>query len=122
MSKILNTQLIGIFNRLEKQSLEIQMAAQCLIQAIGGEGYVYVKGYDDLQFFESFILHSDERLKSSRKLDAIKDFKEIDSTDRVLCNGLNCIKMYTFAFSITIAFFKKYTFNLQYFNALTLFF
>lgn len=43
MSKILNTQLIGIFNRLEKQSLEIQMAAQCLIQAIGGEGYVYVK-------------------------------------------------------------------------------
>ncbi len=68
MSKILNTQLIGIFNRLEKQSLEIQMAAQCLIQAIGGEGYVYVKGYDDLQFFESFILHSDERLKSSRKL------------------------------------------------------
>ncbi|MDI1798320.1 DUF2529 family protein, partial [Staphylococcus aureus] len=27
MSKILNTQLIGIFNRLEKQSLEIQMAA-----------------------------------------------------------------------------------------------
>lgn len=42
------------------------------------------KGYDDLQFFESFILHSDERLKSSRKLDAIKDFKEIDSTDRVL--------------------------------------
>ncbi len=34
--------------------------------------------------FESFILHSDERLKSSRKLDAIKDFKEIDSTDGVL--------------------------------------
>lgn len=50
--KILNTQLIGIFNRLEKQSLEIQMAAQCLIQAIGGEGYVYVKGYDDLQFLK----------------------------------------------------------------------
>ncbi len=79
MSKILNTQLIGIFNRLEKQSLEIQTAAQCLIQAIGGEGYVYVKGYDDLQFFESFILHSRcSDFKSSRKLDAIKDFKEID--------------------------------------------
>ena len=38
MSKILNTQLTGIFNRLEKQELDIQMAAQCLIQAIGGEG------------------------------------------------------------------------------------
>ncbi|CAM4123042.1 DUF2529 domain-containing protein [Staphylococcus schweitzeri] len=83
MSKILNTQLIGIFNRLEKQSLEIQMAAQCLVQAIGGEGYVYVKGYDDLQFFENFVLHSEERLKSSRKLESLNDFKDIDSTDRV---------------------------------------
>ncbi len=43
------------------------MAAQCLIQAIGGEGYVYVKGYDDLQFFESFILHGDEHLKMHPK-------------------------------------------------------
>ncbi len=77
MSKILNTQLIGIFNRLEKQSLEIQMAAQCLIQAIGGEGYVYVKGYDDLQFFESFILHSDERLKSSENLTLLKTLKKL---------------------------------------------
>lgn len=83
MSKILNTQLIGIFNRLEKQSLEIQMAAQCLVQAIGGEGYVYVKGYDDLQFFENFVLHSEERLKSSRKLESLNEFKDIDSTDRV---------------------------------------
>lgn len=83
MSKILNTQLIGIFNRLEKQSLDIQMAAQCLVQAIGGEGYVYVKGYDDLQFFENFVLHSEERLKSSRKLKSLNDFKDIDSTDRV---------------------------------------
>lgn len=83
MSKILNTQLIGIFNRLEKQSLDIQMAAQCLVQAIGGEGYVYVKGYDDLQFFENFVLHSEERLKSSRKLESLNDFKDIDSTDRV---------------------------------------
>ncbi|WP_411155602.1 DUF2529 family protein [Streptococcus pneumoniae] len=30
-----------MFNRLEDQALDIQMAAQCLIQAIGGEGYVY---------------------------------------------------------------------------------
>ena len=50
--KILNTQLTGIFNRLEKQALDIQMAAR-LIQAIGGEGYVYVKGYEDLKFYEA---------------------------------------------------------------------
>ena len=36
MSKILNTQLTGIFNRIEKQAMEIQMAAQCIVQAIGG--------------------------------------------------------------------------------------
>ena len=50
MSKILQTQLTGIFNRLEDQALDIQMVAQCLIQAIGGEGYVYIKGYGDLKF------------------------------------------------------------------------
>ncbi|MBO1199164.1 DUF2529 domain-containing protein [Staphylococcus simiae] len=84
MSKILHTQLIGIFNRLEDQSLEIQMAAQCLMQAIGGEGYVYIKGYDDLQFFETFILHSHEKMDSSRTLRDIEHFNTIDSTDRVL--------------------------------------
>ena len=40
------------------------MAAQCLIQAIGGEGYVYVKGYEDLKFYEAFVLNS---MKSSNQ-------------------------------------------------------
>ncbi|WKU13980.1 DUF2529 family protein [Staphylococcus devriesei] len=83
MSKILHTQLIGVFNRLENQALDIQMAGQCLMQAIGGEGYVYVKGYGDLKFFESFILESEEKLKSSKKLSSLQTFSEIDSTDRV---------------------------------------
>ena len=52
MSKILQTQLTGIFNRLEDQALDIQMATQCLIQAIGGEGYVYINGYGDLKFLK----------------------------------------------------------------------
>lgn len=34
MSKILQTQLTGIFNRLEDQALDIQMAAQCLIKLL----------------------------------------------------------------------------------------
>lgn len=38
------------------------MAAQCLIQAIGGEGYVYIKGYGDLKFFEPFVIESEEHL------------------------------------------------------------
>lgn len=84
MSKILNTQLTGIFNRLEDQSLEIQMAAQCLIQAIGGEGFVYIKGYDDLNFFENFVLYSSEKLDSSKSLSSLTSWNEIDSSDRVL--------------------------------------
>lgn len=84
MSKILHTQLTGIFNRLEDQALDIQMAAQCLIQAIGGEGYVFIQGYDDLKFFESFIIESKESLKSSKLLSSLDSFDEIDSTDRVL--------------------------------------
>lgn len=84
MSKILHTQLTGIFNRLEDQALDIQMAAQCLIQAIGGEGYVYIRGYGDLKFFEPFILESEEHLQSSKPLSTLTTINDIDSTDRVL--------------------------------------
>ena len=83
MSKILNTQLTGIFNRIEKQAMEIQMAAQCIVQAIGGEGFVYIKGYEDLAFFEPFILQSQERLRSSCQLSTLNSFDDLDTTDRV---------------------------------------
>ena len=83
MSKILNTQLTGIFNRIEKQAMEIQMAAQCIVQAIGGEGFVDIKGYEDLAFFEPFILQSQERLRSSRQLSTLNSFDDLDTTDRV---------------------------------------
>lgn len=83
MSKILQTQLTGIFNRLEDQALDIQMAAQCLIQAIGGEGYVYISGYGDLKFFETFILESEEKLNSSKKLSELDSLNDLDTTDRV---------------------------------------
>lgn len=83
MSKILNTQLNGVFNRIEAQDLDIQMAAQCLIQAIGGEGNVFVKGYGDLNFFENYILNSNEKLESSFALSSLSTFEDIDTTDRV---------------------------------------
>jgi hypothetical protein len=83
MSKILNTQLNGIFNRLEDQALDIQMAAQCVVQAIGGEGTVYIKGYDDLKFFESYIVNSNEKLESSRIITDMIANIPIDTTDRV---------------------------------------
>ncbi|MCS4487013.1 DUF2529 domain-containing protein [Staphylococcus americanisciuri] len=87
MSKMLTTQLTGVFNRLDAQSLDIQMAAQSLIQAIGGEGHIYVRGYGDLKCFESFALHSAEKLQSSRSLDTLPSLDTLDSTDRVLLFG-----------------------------------
>ncbi|MBI5975941.1 DUF2529 family protein [Staphylococcus canis] len=84
MSKMLTTQLTGIFHRLEAQDLDIQMAAQSLIQAIGGEGHVYVKGYGDLKPFETYITEGSEKLKSSRTLAQVNSFTDLDSTDRVL--------------------------------------
>ncbi|WP_019165790.1 DUF2529 family protein [Staphylococcus delphini] len=87
MSKMLTTQLTGIFNRLDQQELDIQMAAQSLIQAMGGEGHVYVKGYGDLKCFESYILTSFEKLHSSLALDDYPSFDVLDTTDRVLLFG-----------------------------------
>lgn len=87
MSKMLTTQLTGVFNRLDAQSLDIQMAAQSLIQAIGGEGHIYVKGYGDVKAFEDYILHSEEKFKSSRALASLSSFDALDSTDRILLFG-----------------------------------
>ncbi|MFP4922195.1 DUF2529 family protein [Staphylococcus coagulans] len=87
MSKMLTTQLTGVFNRLDDQALDIQMAAQSLIQAIGGEGHVYIKGYGDLKCFETYILNSFEKLHSSLPLEDDATFDQLDSTDRVLLFG-----------------------------------
>ncbi|EHT8062584.1 DUF2529 domain-containing protein [Staphylococcus pseudintermedius] len=87
MSKMLTTQLTGIFNRLDQQELDIQMAAQSLIQAMGGEGHVYIKGYGDLKCFESYILTSFEKLHSSLALDDYPSFDVLDTTVRVLLFG-----------------------------------
>lgn len=87
MSKILTTQLTGVFNRLDQQELDIQMAAQSLIQAIGGEGHVYIKGYGDLKCFEPYILTSFEKLHSSLALEDCPSFDALDTTDRVLLFG-----------------------------------
>ncbi|UXR69157.1 DUF2529 domain-containing protein [Staphylococcus sp. IVB6246] len=87
MSKMLTTQLTGVFNRLDAQSLDIQMAAQSLIQAIGGEGHIYVRGYGDIKSFESYVLTSEEKLEASRPLDSLDTLSALDSTDRVLLFG-----------------------------------
>lgn len=47
MIKIFNTQLNGVFQKINNQETEIDIAARLLAQAILGEGKVYVKGFGD---------------------------------------------------------------------------
>ncbi|ULG73973.1 DUF2529 family protein [Macrococcus brunensis] len=81
MIKIFNTQLNGVFQKINNQETEIDIAARLLAQAILGEGKVYVKGFGDLKYFEEFATSSAERLPDSEKL--ITE-SVIDKTDRVL--------------------------------------
>lgn len=81
MLKIFNTQLNGIFKKIDMQEAEIDIAGRLLAQAVVGEGSIYVKGFGDLKFFEAFAANSKENLFDAEVYisDAL-----VDSTDRVL--------------------------------------
>ncbi|TDL95419.1 DUF2529 family protein [Macrococcus carouselicus] len=81
MIKILGTQLNGIFQKINAQETEIDIAARLLSQAIIGQGTVYVKGFGDLRYFEEFITAGDEKLPDSERM--ITE-SVLDKTDRVL--------------------------------------
>ncbi|MDJ1112024.1 DUF2529 domain-containing protein [Macrococcus sp. S115] len=81
MFKIFNTQLNGIFKKIEAQEVEIDIAARLLAQAVVGQGKIYVKGFGDLKHFEDFAVESKERLFDSEKF--ITE-SLIDHTDRIL--------------------------------------
>lgn len=81
MIKIFNTQLNGIFNEINAQEEELDIASRLLAQAVAGEGKIYVKGFGDLKYFEDFTTMSEEALFEAEKL--ITE-SVIDRTDRVL--------------------------------------
>lgn len=81
MLKIFNTQLNGVFNKIDAQEEEIDIAARLLAQAVVGEGTIYVKGFGDLKYFEDFIVESKESLFGAEKL--ITE-SVLDRTDRIL--------------------------------------
>lgn len=84
MLKIFNTQLNGIFSKIDAQVEEIEIASQLLMQAIAGEGHIYIKSFDDLSYFSDYIVNSAEQLPSSKKINILADIKNLDTTDRVL--------------------------------------
>ncbi|GGB12251.1 DUF2529 family protein [Macrococcus hajekii] len=81
MIKIFNTQLNGIFQKIDAQESEIDIAARLLAQAIIGQGKVYIKGFGDLRYLEEFLTSGDEKLPDTERL--ITE-TVIDQTDRVI--------------------------------------
>lgn len=81
MLKIFNTQLSGIFSKIEAQEEDIHMASRLLAQALVGEGKVFIKGFGDLRFLEEFMTESNESLFGAERY--ITE-AAMDSTDRVL--------------------------------------
>lgn len=81
MLKIFNTQLNGIFKKIDAQETELDIASRLLAQAVVGEGKIYVKGFGDLRHFEEFVVDSEESLFGAEKM--ITE-SVLDQTDRVL--------------------------------------
>lgn len=84
MLKIFNTQLNGIFSKIDAQEEEIAIASQLLMQAAGGEGKIHVKTFDEVNHFSSFITESKESLPQSQTMSSLTDIESIDTTDRAL--------------------------------------
>ena len=54
-----------------------------MVRLIALSKIIIIKGYGDLKFFETFILESDEKLNSSKKLSELNSLNDLDTTDRV---------------------------------------
>ena len=81
MLKIFNTQLNGIFKKIDAQEVELDIASRLLAQAVVGEGNIWVKGFGDLKYLEEYIVNSNESLPDSKVW--ITD-TVVDKTDRVI--------------------------------------
>lgn len=84
MNKIFNTQLNGIFSKIDAQLEEIEIASQLLMQAAGGEGKIIIKTFEEANHFSSFITDSNESLPHAQSIKCLNEIETIDTTDRVL--------------------------------------
>ncbi|GAB3058103.1 DUF2529 family protein [Salinicoccus sesuvii] len=81
MDKILQTQLTNIYNHINAQEEEIEMAARLLAQAVGSDGEIHVKTFHDFKGIEGFLLSGSLALRKTRLFDSTET---IDAPDRVL--------------------------------------
>lgn len=80
MDKILQTQLANIYNHINAQSEEIEMAARLLAQAVHAEGEIYLKTFHDIAGMENYLLEGTLALPKVKRLE---DISEVDTPDRV---------------------------------------
>ncbi|WP_411842654.1 DUF2529 family protein [Salinicoccus sp. HZC-1] len=81
MDKILQTQLTNIYNHIDAQSEEIEMAARLLSQAVHSEGGIYLKTFHDFTGIENFLLVGTLALPKIKHFDEIS---QVGTPDRVL--------------------------------------
>ncbi|WP_323704210.1 DUF2529 family protein [Mammaliicoccus sp. Dog046] len=84
MLKIFNTQLNGIFSKIDAQIEEIEIASQLLMQAANGEGHIFIKTFDEMNHLSEFMLFGQESLPHAHPLETTDEIQQIDTTDRVL--------------------------------------
>lgn len=80
MSKIFDTQLRGIFDRINAQEEQFEMASRLLAQAIMTEGEIYIKSFDEANFFNDYLLNSQEKLPKSKYYQG----EHLTSADRIV--------------------------------------
>lgn len=81
MDKILQTQLNNIYNQLNAQEEEIEIAARLLAQAVHGEGSVVMKTFHDFTKIEPLLIEGELKLGSPSLFSSIE---ALGTPDRVL--------------------------------------
>src|SRR5699024_9382682 len=78
MDKILHTQITNVFNNIEHQEEEIEIAARLLAQAVMSEGNILLKTFNEASYFKDYFLNNEESLSSIRPLNSLDAVSHAD--------------------------------------------
>lgn len=81
MDKILQTQLINIYNHINAQEEEIEIAARLLSQAVNSEGRVVIKTFHEFTKIEPLLIEGELKLGIPSSFSSME---ALDTPDRVL--------------------------------------
>lgn len=81
MDKILQTQLTNIYNHINAQEEEIEMAARLIAQAVSSEGEVRLATFHDFTGIQSYLLEGALSLPKAQPFETVES---LDAPDRTL--------------------------------------